>query len=137
MRLEGSNPDGPFLCELAPSILIIIRVKRGSSLSLIALADMARGKAKTDPKNSAKQQRYSHCWRHPPHTHTHTHARTHTHTVSCLTIKSNLKHWTISGGDFTQKISTSNSVCSTLQTHNRIEEMQTNTRPHTHAHEYT
>ncbi len=41
MRLEGSNPDGPFLSELALSILIIIRVKRGSSLSPIALADMA------------------------------------------------------------------------------------------------
>lgn len=88
VRLEGSNPDGPFLCELAPSILIIIRVKRGSSLSLIALADMARGKAKTDPRNTAKQQRYSQCWR---CTHTHTHPP-HTHTVSCVTIKINLKH---------------------------------------------
>lgn len=41
VKLEGLNPDGPFLCELALSILIIIRVKRGCSLSLIALADMA------------------------------------------------------------------------------------------------
>lgn len=59
VRLEGPNPDGPFLCELALSILIVIHVKRGSSLSLIALADMARGKAKTDPQNTRKQQRHS------------------------------------------------------------------------------
>ena len=72
----------------------------------------------------------------PPHTHTHTRAHTHTRSLAWQ-LKVILKHWTISGGDFTQKISTSNSVCSTLQTHKRIEEMQTNTRPHTHAHEYT
>lgn len=71
VRLEASNPDGPFLCELALSILIIIRVKRGSSLSPIALADMAQGKAKTDPENTSKQQSYSLCWRYR-----HTHMRT-------------------------------------------------------------
>lgn len=70
-KLEGLNPDGQFLCELALSILIIIRVKRGSSLSPIALADMAQGKAKTDPKNTAKQQCYSPCRR---YTHTHTYS---------------------------------------------------------------
>lgn len=32
-RLEGPNPDGLILCELAPNTLIIIRVKRRSSLS--------------------------------------------------------------------------------------------------------
>lgn len=31
--LEGPNPDGPFLCELALSALIVIHVKTSSSLS--------------------------------------------------------------------------------------------------------
>lgn len=51
MELGGSNPDGPLLCEVSLSILIVIRVKRGSSLRLIALADSARGEAETVHEN--------------------------------------------------------------------------------------
>lgn len=91
VRLERPNPDGPFLCELALSILIIIHVKRSSSLSPIALADMARGKAKTDPQNTPTQQCYSPRWRlrhthrHTP-THSGTHTDTHRHMSSCQII---------------------------------------------------
>lgn len=71
---EGRNPDGPLLCELAQSILIVIHVKRGSSLSLIALADMACGKAKTDP--SKKHSTNNGAILHNEYTHTHKHACT-------------------------------------------------------------
>lgn len=56
---RGPNPDGPPLCEAAQSILIVIHMKRGSSLSPKALADMAHGKAKTDPsvEKTLKKQR--------------------------------------------------------------------------------
>lgn len=92
VRLEGSNPDGPFLCELAQSILIIIHVKRSSSLSLIALADTARGEAKTDPENtakkkkSAKQQRVNVCVYISS-------MEIHKLTLCGLVMKTNLKLW--------------------------------------------
>lgn len=72
---RGASPDGPLLCELPQSILIVIHVKRGSSLSLIALADMARGKAKTDPSKK-KNSKNNGAILHNGYTQTHKHART-------------------------------------------------------------
>lgn len=48
-RLEGPNPDGLILCELALNTLIIIRVKRRSSLSWLTWPE---ARPRMTPKHS-------------------------------------------------------------------------------------